>query len=60
MRDGSGSLDELNSSFDDIKLSIDDAIIENLETIDNYGKLGFKLIFDVLGLINIAIVVFMF
>ena len=59
LRDGSGTLDELKSSFDDIKSSIADAIIENSETIDDYGKLGFKLIFGVLGLINIAIAVFM-
>ena len=59
LSEGSGTLDELKSSFDDIKSSIADAIIENSETIDDYGKLGFKLIFGVLGLINIAIAVFM-
>ena len=59
LRDGSGTLDELKSSFDDIKSSIADTIIDNSETIDDYGKLGFKAIFGVLGLINIAIAVFM-
>ena len=34
-------------------------IVDNSETIDNYGKLGFKIVFGVLALINIAIAVFM-
>jgi hypothetical protein len=57
---GKNTLDELKGSFDGIKGSIADVIIENSETIDHYGKLGFKVVFGVLALINIAIAVFMF
>ena len=59
LKGGNETLGDLKSSFDDIKSSIADMIIENSETIDDYGKLGFKAIFGVLGLINIAIAVFM-
>ena len=57
---GKNTLEELKGSFDGIKSSIADLILENSETIDDYGKLGFKCIFGVLALINIAIAVFMF
>ena len=57
---GKNTLEELKGSFDGIKSSVADLILENSETIDEYGKLGFKCIFGVLALINIAIAVFMF
>ena len=60
LNDGKKALDELKGPFDDMKSSIADLIVDNSETIDDYGKLGFKCIFGVLGLINIAIAAFMF
>ena len=60
LNEGKKALDELKGPFDDMKSSIADLIVDNSETIDDYGKLGFKCIFGVLGLINIAIAAFMF
>ena len=57
--DGREQLDGIKSSFDDIKNDIGGIIIDYSELIDEYGKLGFKLVFGVLALINIAIAVFM-
>ena len=57
---GKDTLSELKDIFDRIKSSIADIIIDNSETIDKNGKMGFKLIFGILALINIAIAAFMF
>ena len=59
-KDGRKQLNGIKSSFDDIKNDIGNIIIDNSELIDKYGKLGFKLVFGILALINIAIAVFMF
>ena len=57
---GKKTLGELKDSFNGIKSGIADLIIDNSETIDEKGKLGFKLVFGVLALINVAIAAFMF
>ena len=60
LNSGEQTLDSLKGTFDDIKSSIADVIVDNYETIDDNGKLGFKIVFGVLGLINIALAAFMF
>ena len=57
--EGINAMDGIDSSIGDIKGSISDMIIDNSETIDDYGKLGIKVVFGVLALINVAIAVFM-
>ena len=51
-------LNGLKDSFNNIKGEIEDIFIDSSDTIDEYGKLGFKLVFSVLGLMNIALAVF--
>ena len=58
LNDGQNILGELKGSFNDIKSLIADTIIDSSETIDEYGKLGFKVAFGVLALINIAMAAF--
>ena len=60
LKSGKDTLGDLRGTFDDMKSGIADVIIENSEVIDEKGKLGFKLVFGVLALINIAIAAFMF
>ena len=60
LKSGKDTLGDLRGTFDDIKSGIADVIIDNSEVIDEKGKLGFKLVFGVLALINIAIAAFMF
>ena len=60
LNDGKQALNDLRGTFDDIKSSIADIIVDNYETIDDNGKLGFKCVFGVLALFNIAIAAFMF
>ena len=55
---GREQLDGIKGSFDDIKGNISEVILDYSETIDYYGKLGFNTVFSVLGLINIALGVF--
>ena len=54
---GKSTLEELRSSFDDIKSQIADPIIDYSDLIDDYGKLGSKLVFGVLALMNVALAV---
>ena len=58
LEEGDKTLDEIKGSFNDIKIEISNMIIDNSEIIDEYGKIGFKLVFSVLGLMNIALGVF--
>jgi hypothetical protein len=58
LNDGQNILGELKGSFNDIKSLIADTIVDSSETIDEYGKLGFKVAFGVLALINIAMAAF--
>ena len=58
--EGITAIDDIDGIFADIKSQIFDLISDNSETIDKYGRLGVKLIFSVLGLMNIAIAVVIF
>ena len=58
LKQGQDTLSELNGTFSDIKLEIEGIFVDSSDTIDEYGKLGFKLIFGVLGLMNIVLAVF--
>ena len=60
MDEGKGTIGELRSTFNDFKTEISGMIADSSETIDNYRKLGVKVVFGVLALLNIAIAVFMF
>ena len=57
LNDGKKKFDEIKGSFGDINSEISGKIIDYSDTIDNYGKLGSKLVFTVLGLMNIALAV---
>jgi hypothetical protein len=52
-------INDIKESFNDIKGSIADMVVDNSETTDDYGKLGIKAVFGVLALIDIAIAAFM-
>ena len=58
LKQGQDTLNELKDTFNDIKVEIEDIFVDSSDTIDEYGKLGFKLIFGVLGLMNISLAVF--
>ena len=55
LNQGKQTLNQLKDSFSDITSEITDPIIDYSDLIDNYGKLGFKLVFGVLALMNIAL-----
>ena len=57
--DGKETIGKLKTTFNDFKAEMSGMIVDYSETIDNYVKLGFKIIFGVLALLNIAIAVFM-
>ena len=59
LEEGQSTLDEIKGTIGDIKATISDIIIDNSGIIDEYGKLGVKIVFGVLALINVAIAVFM-
>ena len=59
LNNGRTQLDGIKTSFEGIKTDISNILVEYSELIDKYGKLGFKLVFGVLALINIAIAAFM-
>jgi len=56
---GQDIMGQLQGTFDDIKGPINDIIVDNSETIEEYGKLGIKAVFGVLALINVAMAAFM-
>jgi len=58
LNEGKNTLNEIKESFNDIKSEISGMIIDYSDTIDEYGKLGFKLVFGVLALMNVALAVF--
>ena len=60
LESASNTLDDIGAQFEDIKGSIADMIIDNSDTINDYGKLGFKIIFSVLAVIDAAIAVLVF
>ena len=59
LNDGKNMINDIKGSFNDIKGPIADMIVDNSETIDEYGKLGIKIVFGVLALLNVAIAAFM-
>lgn len=56
----STQFEDIKNSIDSIKGEISDVIINNSETIEDYGKLGFKIVFSVLTVIDVAIAALMF
>ena len=58
LESGISSIATIQDSFDSIKDSISQAIIEYSDIIEDYGKLGFKVVFSVLMVIDAAIAVF--
>ena len=51
------TLDKLKKPFDKINDKIGDRVVDYSESIDKYGKLGVKLVFTILMIINIALAV---
>ena len=58
LQDGQNTLNDLKSTFSDIQGEIEGLFVDSSDLIDDYGKLGFKLVFGVLALMNIALAVF--
>ena len=56
--EGKNTLNEIKDSFNDIKSEIEDILVNYSGLIDQYGRLGVKLVFGVLGLMNVALAVF--
>ena len=59
LEEGSNKIGDLDGKFDDFKDGFSQKIIDYSGDIDKYGKLGTKLFFGGLGLINVAIAVLM-
>ena len=57
IREGQNQLEDLKKQFNDIKGDIEKSILDYSDTIDKYGKLGFKLVFGVLCLWNVVLAV---
>ena len=57
---GKNTLEDLRGSFDDVQSSVASPIADYSDLIDKYGKLGSKLVFGVLGLMNVALAVLVF
>ena len=57
--EGKEMVGNITETFNGIKSTIADMIVDNSETIDEYGKLGIKAVFGVLALLNVAIAAFM-
>ena len=58
--DAKSTVDEIGKSIEEIKNGVSDIIIEYSDYIDDYGKLGFKLYFSVLVVIDGLIAILMF
>ena len=58
LNEAKNTLNEIKDSFNDIKSEIEGILVDYSELIDKYGKLGVKVVFGVLGLMNIALAVF--
>ena len=57
LTDGVSSLDELTEPFQNAKEQIADMLAGTSEKIDKYGKMGVKIVFGVLMIINVALAV---
>jgi len=55
---GTSSINDIKSSFDEVKDQISGVLIDFSDLIDYYGKLAFKIIFSVLMVIDAAIAAF--
>jgi len=55
---GIDSIDDIRKSFDEVKSQISGIIIDYSDTIDEYGKLGFKIVFSALLIIDLGIAAF--
>ena len=60
LEDGIKTIKDLNSTFDNIKGEIRNIIIDYSEIVDEYGRLGVKLVFGVLALIDLGIAALIF
>ena len=60
LTDASTQFEDIKKAIDSVKDGISDGIIDNSETIEDYGKLGFKIVFSVLTVIDAAIAALMF
>ena len=58
LNEAKDTLNEIKDNFNDIKSEIEGILVDYSEIIDKYGKLGVKVVFGVLGLMNIALAVF--
>ena len=58
LNEAKDTLNEIKVNFNDIKSEIEGILVDYSELIDKYGKLGVKVVFGVLGLMNIALAVF--
>ena len=57
--DAKKEVDDIGNTMNDIKDSISGMIIDYSDVIDDYGKLGFKIVFSVLTVMDAAIAAFM-
>ena len=53
------ALNGIKGTFNDIKSEIEGLLFDNSELIDKYGRLGFKIVFGVLTLMNVALAALM-
>ena len=59
LEDGQKEVENIGNSINDIKESISGMIIDYSDDINDYGKLGFKIVFSVLAVFDAAIAAFM-
>ena len=57
---GKDTINNIDSSFSDIKDGVAQILVDYSGIIDDYGKLGIKAVFGVLALIDIGIAIFIF
>ena len=58
LKEGTTAVDDISSSFNDIKSQALDSLSDYSSDIDYYGKLGFKIYYGVLALMNLALAAF--
>lgn len=59
LQEGTNTLNEIKGTFNDIKSEIENLFVDSSDLIEDYGKLGVKLVFGVLGLMNVALAALM-
>ena len=55
LSEGTNTLNEIKGTFNDIKSEIENLLVDSSDLIEDYGKLGVKLVFGVLALMNVAL-----